>query len=135
MPHGATELLAICLAGAAGYLLAAAIVMPGQIRRSAALKRVGGDALVIEMGCMVMLLFAGFIEGFLSPSSIAYRTRLAVLVISLMIWAVYFLVAGRGKKPLVNTETSGRFEQSAGPITIHRHPLLRHRIRRGEELR
>lgn len=122
MPHGATELLAICLAGAAGYLLAAAIVMPGQIRRGTALKRVGGDALVIEMGCMVMLLFAGFIEGFLSPSGIAYRTRLAVLAISLTIWAVYFLVAGRGEKPSVNTETSGRFEPSDGSLPSHRHP-------------
>jgi uncharacterized membrane protein SpoIIM required for sporulation len=41
MPHGGTELLAICLAGAAGFLLASAIIAPGQVRRTTALKRVG----------------------------------------------------------------------------------------------
>ena len=101
MPHGATELLAICLAGAAGYLLAAAIVAPGELRRSTALKRVGGDALLIEIGCMVMLVIAGFIEGFVSPSDIDYTTRLAVLGVSLLTWAVYFLGFGhkRQKSP------------------------------------
>jgi uncharacterized membrane protein SpoIIM required for sporulation len=95
MPHGATELLAICLSGAAGYLLASAIVAPGQVRRSTALKRAGGDALRIELGCMVMLVIAGLIEGFLSPSNINYQTRLAILGGSLLVWGGYFLAVGR----------------------------------------
>lgn len=95
MPHGATELLAICLAGAAGYIMAAAIVAPGQLRRSTALKRVGGDALTVELGCMAMLVIAGFIEGFVSPSSIDYPSRVGILALSLALWAVYFLGAGR----------------------------------------
>ena len=95
MPHGGTELLAICLAGAAGYVLAAAIVAPGQWRRSTALKNAGGDALVIELGCTVMLLIAGFIEGFVSPSGIDYGSRIGILCVSLGLWAVYFLFAGR----------------------------------------
>lgn len=99
MPHGGTELLAICLAGAAGYLLAAAIVVPGQVRRSTALKNIGGDALVIELGCMVMLVIAGIIEGFISPSGIDYPTRIGVLVTSLGLWAIYFLGAGRKALP------------------------------------
>jgi len=94
MPHGGTELLAICLAGAAGYLLAGAIVAPGLLRRSSALKRIGSDALAIELGCMVMLVIAGVIEGFVSPSSIDYPSRIAVLILSLSLWAVYFLSAG-----------------------------------------
>jgi len=94
MPHGGTELLAICLAGAAGYLLAGAIVAPGLLRRSSALKRVGGDTLTIELGCMVMLVIAGLIEGFVSPSSLDYPSRIAVLGLSLSLWAVYFFGAG-----------------------------------------
>jgi uncharacterized membrane protein SpoIIM required for sporulation len=94
MPHGGTELLAICLAGAAGYILAAAIVAPGQVRRSTALKNSGPDALTIELGCMVMLVIAGLIEGFVSPSGIDYSSRIAVLTASLVLWAVYFLGAG-----------------------------------------
>jgi len=95
MPHGGTELLAICLAGAAGYVLAGAIVAPAEARRSTALKNVGGDALTIELGCMVMLVIAGLIEGFVSPSAIDYTSRIGVLVVSLGLWAVYFLCAGR----------------------------------------
>ncbi|MGE5219355.1 MAG: stage II sporulation protein M [Chloroflexota bacterium] len=104
MPHGGTELLAICLAGAAGFILAGAIIAPGELRRSTALKRVGMEALTIELGCMVMLVFAGLIEGFVSPSSLDYASRIAVLLGSLGLWAVYFLGAGRrhersSKKP------------------------------------
>ena len=95
MPHGGTELLAICLAAAAGYILAGAIVAPGQVRRSTALKNVGADALVIELGCMGMLVIAGLIEGFVSPSGIDYTSRIGVLVVSLGLWAVYFCTAGR----------------------------------------
>jgi uncharacterized membrane protein SpoIIM required for sporulation len=95
MPHGGTELLAICLAGAAGYMLAAAIVAPGQARRSTALKNVGGDALTIELGCMAMLVIAGLIEGFVSPSGIDYPGRIGVLAVSLALWTVYFFAAGK----------------------------------------
>jgi uncharacterized membrane protein SpoIIM required for sporulation len=97
MPHGGTELLAIALAGAAGYLLAAAIVAPGLVRRSTALKNIGSDALTIELGCMVMLVIAGLIEGFVSPSAIDYPSRIVVLGASLALWAIYFLSAGRKK--------------------------------------
>jgi len=101
MPHGGTELLAICLAGAAGYLLAGAIISPGQVRRTTALRQVGARALVIEFGCMVMLVIAGLIEGFVSPSRIGFPARLAVLGISLLAWTSYFCWAGaaRGGSP------------------------------------
>lgn len=110
MPHGGTELLAICLAGAAGYILASAIVAPGELRRSTALKNIGADALVIELGCMVMLVIAGLIEGFISPSGIDYTSRIGVLVVSLGLWAVYFLCAGHNRKG-----HSGDFDRATGP--------------------
>ena len=97
MPHGGTELLAICLAGAAGFLLAGAILSPGQVSRSTALKQAGGRALMIELGCMIMLVIAGLIEGFVSPSSIGYPARISILVISLLIWFLYFGGVGHRK--------------------------------------
>ena len=95
MPHGGTELLAIVLAGGAGLILANALIAPGSMRRAAALRRVAMDALVIELGVMVMLVFAGLIEGFVSPSSIGYGARLAVLAITLAFWFAYLGLAGR----------------------------------------
>lgn len=95
LPHGATELTAICLAGAAGYLLADAILAPGLRTRVAALRRAGRRALVIEVGCMVMLVFAGLIEGLVSPTEIPFAARVAILLLSLALWIAYFLGAGR----------------------------------------
>lgn len=111
MPHGGTELMAICLAGAAGYLLAAAIVSPGQWRRTTALKRTGGSALVMEIGCMAMLVIAGLIEGFVSPSSVGFEVRIVILAISVTGWVAYFSFAGR--KGLARTENPERLNSAA----------------------
>ena len=98
MPHGGTELLAIVLAGGAGLLLAKALIAPGEVRRSVALRKVAMDALVIELGVMAMLAFAGLIEGFVSPSSIGYGARIAVLASTLLFWFGYLGLAGRHVK-------------------------------------
>lgn len=67
-PHGSLELPAIFLAGGAGLLIAKAIVVPGQYRRTDALKFYGSQAAQLVFGVIVMLIIAGIIEGFLSPS-------------------------------------------------------------------
>lgn len=92
MPHGATEILAIILSGAAGLILGNALIRPGNISSHEALKRAAQPALMIELGCMGMLVIAGFIEGFISPSSLSYESRLAILSGSLVLWAVYFML-------------------------------------------
>jgi uncharacterized membrane protein SpoIIM required for sporulation/uncharacterized RDD family membrane protein YckC len=94
MPHGGTELLAITLAGGAGFILARAIAAPGELRRGVALRRVAASALTIELGVMVMLVFAGLIEGFVSPSSIGFPARIAVLAASMILWISYLGLAG-----------------------------------------
>jgi uncharacterized membrane protein SpoIIM required for sporulation/uncharacterized RDD family membrane protein YckC len=98
MPHGGVELLAVVLAGGAGLILAKALIAPGEMRRDVALRKVAMDALVIELGVMVMLAFAGVIEGFVSPSSIGYEARLAVLAGTLVFWVGYLGFAGRHVK-------------------------------------
>lgn len=98
MPHGGTELLAIVLAGGAGLILAKALIAPGEMRRGVALRKVATDALVIELGVMAMLVFAGLIEGFVSPSTLGYGGRLTVLAGSLVFWFGYLGLAGRHVK-------------------------------------
>lgn len=67
-PHGALELPAIFLAGAAGFLLARAILFPEQFRRTDALKHYGSQAAQLMFGVIPMLVIAGIIEGFFSPN-------------------------------------------------------------------
>ena len=67
-PHGSLELPAIFFAGAAGLLIGRALLFPGSYSRSAALKLYGAKAAQLTYGVVVMLIIAGIIEGFFSPS-------------------------------------------------------------------
>ncbi len=67
-PHGSLELPAIFFAGGAGFLLAKAILFPGKYRRLDALKFYGFLAVQLIFGIVPMLIIAGTIEGFISPS-------------------------------------------------------------------
>jgi uncharacterized membrane protein SpoIIM required for sporulation len=68
LPHGSLELPAIFLSGGAGLLLARALLYPGQFKRIDALKHYGQQATQLVYGIVPMLVIAGVIEGFLSPS-------------------------------------------------------------------
>jgi uncharacterized membrane protein SpoIIM required for sporulation len=96
LPHGALELPAIFLSAAAGYLIARAIVFPGQYRRSDVLQLYGRQAAQLIFGVVPMLVLAGMIEGFFSPNPnvpdlVKYATG-----IGLFIALIYYL---RRKKP------------------------------------
>ncbi len=66
-PHGVLELSAICIAGGAGFLLAAALLVPGNRPRSEALRENGRRAIRLVAASTVLLLIAGTLEGFVSP--------------------------------------------------------------------
>ncbi len=67
-PHGSLELPAIFLAGAAGFLLARALLFPGRYRRLDAFKLYGVEAAQLLFGIVPLLVMAGVIEGFFSPN-------------------------------------------------------------------
>lgn len=67
-PHGSLELPAIFFAGGAGLLIARAILFPGKYRRADALKLYGTQASQLVFAIVPMLIIAGMIEGFFSPS-------------------------------------------------------------------
>lgn len=66
-PHGVLELTAICIAGGAGLLIGAAFLVPGDRTRRRALVENGRRAASLVAGATFLLLFAGLIEGFISP--------------------------------------------------------------------
>lgn len=67
-PHGSLELPAIFLAGGAGLLIGKAMIFPGQYRRIDAIKTNSIKAAQLLFGIIPMLIIAGTIEGFFSPS-------------------------------------------------------------------
>ncbi|MBW4488479.1 MAG: stage II sporulation protein M [Trichocoleus desertorum ATA4-8-CV12] len=88
-PHGSLELPAIFLAGGAGLLIAKGLLFPGKYRRADALRLYGTKAAQLTYGIVPMLIIAGIIEGFFSPSpvipsSLKYLTGMGIFTLFLM---------------------------------------------------
>ena len=66
-PHGVLELFAICVAGGGGFLLAAAILVPGGVSARRALVENGRRAIRLIGTSTFLLLIAGTLEGMVSP--------------------------------------------------------------------
>jgi uncharacterized membrane protein SpoIIM required for sporulation len=66
-PHGALELPAVYIAGAAGLILGGALLFPGDLKRRDALVVRGRVAVKLILGCIPILVVAGIIEAFFSP--------------------------------------------------------------------
>ena len=99
-PHGVLELTAIVLAGAAGLLLASGMLLPGNQTRRAALVQRSGRAFRLLAGAVFLLLFAGAIEGFVSPNAtLSLQVKLAVSGGSAVILAIYLFYQGSRRRP------------------------------------
>jgi uncharacterized membrane protein SpoIIM required for sporulation len=68
-PHGALELPSIILAGAAGFRLGHGVLFPGFYRRLDSVAQAGVEASKLVAGIIPLLVIAGILEGFVSPSS------------------------------------------------------------------
>lgn len=94
--HGVLELSCIVVTGAAGLRLGWAIVAPGYRRRIDAVIDEGRRGIEVILGTMPWLVFAGLIEGFVTPAGMGVVVNTAVGV---CVGAVYWILAlrrGRG---------------------------------------
>jgi uncharacterized membrane protein SpoIIM required for sporulation len=98
LPHGVTEIGALCLCGAAGMVLGAAIVFPGRHTRLRNLALRGREVALLAVGAVAMFLVAGLIEGFFRQlvQDVAVRWSLAALTLAFWIW--YFFAVGRERE-------------------------------------
>jgi uncharacterized membrane protein SpoIIM required for sporulation len=94
-PHGALELPAIFIAGGAGLLLAKGILFPGTLPRREAIAEAGGDAVRLMLGVVPILVIAGIIEGFISPTSTAVTAKFAIGAAIFVLLTLYLGRAGR----------------------------------------
>jgi len=73
--HGVLELPAIFIAGGAGLGIARGMLFPGHLPRRASLAIAGARSVKLMLGAIPMLLIAGFVEGFISPSSVPVAVK------------------------------------------------------------
>lgn len=93
--HGVIELSVIFIAGGAGLQLGWAILRPGTLTRRTALVVAARRALLLMLGCVPLLVLAGLIEAFISPSALPLAVKLAVALLTGLALGVYLLGAGR----------------------------------------
>jgi len=91
VPHGVIELTAFTIAAAAGLSLADALVRARPRPRSQVLREHGRRSVIVVLGTIPLLLVAGTIEGFVTPSSAPIPVKLAVAPISGALLAAYLL--------------------------------------------
>jgi uncharacterized membrane protein SpoIIM required for sporulation len=88
-PHGALELPSIVIAGGAGFRLGHAMLFPGVLRWRDSVARGGIEATRLVSGIIPMLVIAGCLEGFFSPSQAPVWLKFAVsglLFSGLLVW-------------------------------------------------
>src|SRR5450432_1209064 len=92
-PHGVLELPAIFIAGGAGLKIAYSLLFPGFLPRRESIARAGSEAVKLLLGCVPILVIAGTIEAFVSPTEMAVKFKfglagaLFTLLIIYLFWA------------------------------------------------
>jgi uncharacterized membrane protein SpoIIM required for sporulation len=95
--HGVIELSIIFIAGGAGLQLGWAVVNPGLYTRRTALAEAASQVLPLAVLAFPVLISAGLIEGFLSPSGEPFSTKVLVGVVTGLMLYSYGLSPGRPK--------------------------------------
>jgi hypothetical protein len=72
-----------------------ALIDPGDLTRAQAIKKKGIEATRIVIGCALILVVAGLIEGFISPSSLPAAVKYGVGLGTGLLMFAYFYFAGR----------------------------------------
>jgi uncharacterized membrane protein SpoIIM required for sporulation len=88
--HGVTELLAIVIAGAAGFSLGWAVAFPGDRSRVDAAMEAGRRAATVMIGVVIMLLIAGLLVGYARQLVHDDIARYATAGATGMAWLAYF---------------------------------------------
>lgn len=100
--HGVIELSCIFISAGAGMLIGYSMINPKDLTRTQALKKNGLEATRLAVGCAFLLVIAGIIEGFISPSNLPAGAKIAVGIITGIAMYSYLLFVGREGEEVKN---------------------------------
>ena len=99
-PHGVIELSAIFIAGGSGLLIGTGLLLPGDLPRKEALNQRGKEAGKLILGCVPLLVVAGIIEGFFSPTHISPVYKFSFAGVLFLLFLCYLLLPIKKPSPL-----------------------------------
>ena len=109
MPHGVIEIPAILIAGQAGLMLALAVIGRGnRLSLRARLRAVAPDVVTLIFGVGLLLIWAGFVEAFLSQYHepiIPYEAKIAFGCVELIL--LFLFLSKSGLRRPAGTENPG----------------------------
>lgn len=104
--HGAFELTAIVISGAAGMVMGYALVDTGGRTRFGSLRARARDIAYLVLGAALMLLIAAGIEGFWSPSSAPAKVKWGTAAAAYLAVTLYLSLAGRRSRASTSASAS-----------------------------
>ncbi len=104
LAHGFIELSVIFLAGGCGFYIGDALIRPGLHSRRESLTLAAQKAVRLIIGSVPLLIVAGLIEGFISPSGLPWLVKLAVGLGTGIALHWYWLRLGRNGEEEVITK-------------------------------
>jgi uncharacterized membrane protein SpoIIM required for sporulation len=96
--HGVLELPAIFIAAGAGFIIARGLLFPGALPRGESLVRAGKLSAQLFFGTIPLLLIAGFIEGFISPSDVPIPMKFTLAGGLFTLLVLYLGFAGKSQE-------------------------------------
>src|SRR5579872_805452 len=97
-PHGVLELPAIFIAGGAGFRIAQGLLFPGVLPRRDSLAKAGLEAVQLILGTIPILIIAGLIEAFVSPTALPIPLKFSMAGALFVLLNVYLFGVGRKKE-------------------------------------
>jgi uncharacterized membrane protein SpoIIM required for sporulation len=97
-PHGVLELPAIFIAGGAGLRIAQGLLFPGVLPRRDSLAQAGLEAVQLVLGTIPILIVAGLIEAFVSPTGLPVSLKFSMAAALFVLLGVYLFGMSREPK-------------------------------------
>ncbi len=97
LPHGSLELSAIIIGGAAGLIIGYALVDPGPYRRGDYLAVRAREAGRLAIACVPLLVAAGMIEAFFSPSPLPPQLKIAFAAVLFSLLVIFLITSGANR--------------------------------------
>lgn len=115
LPHGVPEIFAVLLCGGAGFLMGRALLLPGPLLRTEALRNAGLRASLIVTGAIFLFAYAALFEGFFRQLIVDDLLRFLVAALQCLLLLWWFRLSHQQEQKDLVAQS---FEQETSPLSL-----------------